>query len=511
MKRSNHLKRLSTTESWDVLVIGGGATGLGTAIDATSRGLKVLLIEKFDFGKGTSSRSTKLVHGGVRYLKNGDISLVTEALRERGLMLRNAPHLVRNMRFIIPTYNWWGSPFYGVGLKIYDLMAGKLGLGPSQMLNVEETIAEVPTINQEELTGGVIYHDGQFDDARMAISLAHTLDKMGGSLLNYFEWTSFLKKEDKIIGVEAIDTLNGEKFSIHAKIVVNATGVFAESIMKSDSPFSKLKIRPSQGVHLVLDKSFLTVENAIMVPNTSDGRVLFAVPWNDHVVVGTTDTEVSTISYEPKSTAEEIDFILENAGIYLSKKPSREDVKSVFVGLRPLISASGKSSKALSRKHLVEKSESGLINVLGGKWTTYRKMGEDAIDCAMESFPLTTEKSKTENLKIFGYDSSSSWDNPLHVYGAEQQRLKDYGSLESFSTEFMICEAQIRYGVREEMVFTLEDMLARRTRCLFLNASETIAIAPKVVEIIADELNQNEDWKSKQLTDFINLASNYKI
>ena len=511
MNRQKNLTKLAETKSWDVLVIGGGATGLGTALDAVSRGLSVLLIEKFDFGKGTSSRSTKLVHGGVRYLKNGDISLVTEALRERGLMLRNAPHLVRNMRFIIPTYDWWSNPFYGVGLKIYDLMAGKLGLGPSQMLNKEETIAQIPNVNQTELNGGVIYHDGQFDDARMAISLAHTIDAEGGCVLNYMDFTKFIKKNNQIVGIEAIDSLSNSSHTIFAKVVINATGVFAEKVMKLDNENALLKIRPSQGVHLVLDKSFLKSENAIMVPNTSDGRVLFAVPWNDHVVVGTTDTEVATVTYEPKSTAEEIDFILANAEIYMTRKPTRADVKSVFVGLRPLISATGKSSKALSRKHIVERTESGLINVLGGKWTTYRKMGEDAIDLALKHQVLTTNKSATETLKIFGYSENSSWENPLHVYGNQMDKLASFGSLHSLSNKLMICEAQIRYAVKEEMAFTLEDILARRTRCLFLDAAETIAIAPEVIRILADELNQSGEWQTQQLTEFINLASNYKL
>ncbi len=509
MNRLINSKRLAETPIWDVLVIGGGATGLGTALDAVSRGLNVLLIEKYDFGKGTSSRSTKLVHGGVRYLKNGDISLVVEALRERGLMLRNAPHLVRNMSFIIPTYDWWSTPFYGVGLKIYDLMAGKLGLGPSEMLNKEETIRQIPNVNQEQLNGGVIYHDGQFDDARMAISLAHTIDAKGGCVLNYMEWNAFLKENDTIIGVQATDVLSGETMDIKAKIVINATGVFAEELMKADNINAPLKIRPSQGVHLVLDRSFLNSENAIMVPNTSDGRVLFAVPWNDHVVVGTTDTEVSEISYEPKSTDEEINFILANAEIYMTRKPTRADVKSVYVGLRPLISATGKSSKALSRKHLVDRSESGLINVLGGKWTTYRKMGEDAIDLALKHQSLTDKKSGTEHLQIFGFDTASSWENALHVYGSEQEKLNNYGSLESLSDNVYISEAQIRYGVQEEMVFTLEDMLARRTRCLFLDAKETVRIAPKVAEILADELDKDQFWQTEQINQFNQLASNY--
>lgn len=329
--------------------------------------------------------------------------------------------------------------------------------------------------------------------------------------MNYFEFSSFIKQENQLLGVVAKDNLNDQSYQLFAQVIINATGVFAEKIMKADDENASLKIRPSQGVHLVLDKSFLKSENAIMVPNTSDGRVLFAVPWNDHVVVGTTDTEVSEISYEPKSTDEEVNFILANAEIYMTRKPTRADVKSVFVGLRPLISAAGKSSKALSRKHVVERSTSGLINVLGGKWTTYRKMGKDAIDLALKYNPLTSQKSGTEEMNVFGFLENSNWENPLHVYGTETKTLENFGTLESLSDKLFICEAQVRYGVQKEMVFTLEDMLARRTRCLFLDVSETIAIAPKVVKILAEELNQNVEWKQQQLTEFTNLALNYKL
>ncbi|MCL4140574.1 UNVERIFIED_CONTAM: hypothetical protein GTU68_067404, partial [Idotea baltica] len=397
------LAQLDRTEEWDVIVIGGGASGLGTALDAASRGFKTLILEKYDFAKGTSSRSTKLVHGGVRYLQQGDISLVLEALHERGLMLQNAPHLVRNLSFIIPNYEWWGGPFYTIGLKMYDMMAGKLGLGPSKSLSQEETIESIPTILQEGLRGGVVYHDGQFDDARMAISLALTCADHGGTVLNYMDVVGIIKdKVDLVDGVKVKDRESGRVYNLKAKAVVNATGVWADEVMQMDNPNAKDMIRPSQGVHLVLDKSFLQSERAIMIPHTSDGRVLFAVPWHNRVIVGTTDTLVDHAEAEPRALEEEIEFILKTARTYLTKAPKRSDVKSIFAGLRPLAAPQGddKSTKEISRHHKILISLSGLITITGGKWTTYRKMGEDAIDKAVILAGLPDRKSITETLAI---------------------------------------------------------------------------------------------------------------
>ncbi len=337
MNRTKNLKKLKNhKKKWDIIIIGGGASGLGAAIDAASRGYKTLLLEKYDFAKGTSSRSTKLVHGGVRYLQNGDISLVIEALKERGIMRNNAPHLVRDLSFVIPSYDWWNSPFYGLGLKIYDLMAGKLGLGPSTILDHKETIALIPNVKQEDLRGGVIYHDGQFDDARMAVSIAQTAENHGATLLNYVGVTGLEKQNDLITGLTATDTLTTTEYQLRARVMINATGVFSDQILQLDQPESPAMIRPSQGVHLVLEKKFLKGPHAIMIPQTSDGRVLFAVPWHQHVVVGTTDTPIDTATAEPIALEEEIDFILANAAAYMTQKPKRSDVKSVFAGLRPL-------------------------------------------------------------------------------------------------------------------------------------------------------------------------------
>ncbi len=478
MNRNTMLNRLKEVDVWDIIVIGGGASGLGTALDAASRGFKTLLLEQHDFAKGTSSRSTKLVHGGVRYLQQGDISLVLEALRERGLMLQNAPHLVRNLSFIIPNYEWWGGPFYTIGLKMYDMMAGKLGLGPSKSLSLEETVDSIPTLVQKGLKGGVVYHDGQFDDARMAIGLAMTCVDYGGTAINYMEVQGLQKGSDGLIdGVEVKNLENGEEYNLKAKAVINATGVWADRVMQMDDPEAKDMIRPSQGVHLVLDRSFLQSDHAIMIPHTSDGRVLFAVPWHNRVIVGTTDTLVNEASLEPKALEQEIEFILGTAGLYLTKVPTRKDVKSIFAGLRPLAAPQGddKSTKEISRGHKVIISLSGLITLTGGKWTTYRKMGEDAIDKAILLAGLPERKSITENLMIHSYSLNTSLDDPNSVYGSDlisveavAREKKEYEGL--LSEELQISKAQLVWAVREEMARNVEDFLARRTRALFLDA-----------------------------------------
>ena len=516
MNRNSHLKKVKNKKKpWDIIIIGGGASGLGAAVDAASRGYRTLLLEKNDFAKGTSSRSTKLVHGGVRYLQNGDISLVIEALKERGIMRKNAPHLVQDLSFVIPSYDWWNSPFYGIGLKIYDMMAGNLGLGPSTLLDREETINLIPNVKKKGLRGGVIYHDGQFDDARMAISLAQTAENHGASLINYCSVTSLIKDVDMITGVTARDEFSGEEFNILAKVVVNATGVFSDQIIQMDQPGSRKLIVPSQGVHIVLDKSFLNGPHAIMVPHTTDGRVLFAVPWNDYVVVGTTDTLIEQTLEEPIALEEEISFILENAGAYMTTPPTRTDVKSVFSGLRPLAAPedNGSATKEISRHHKVTVSTSGLVSILGGKWTTYRKMSEDLINTAQSVGGLPERACISHSLPIHGYDYNSDWSNPLHVYGTDIEKilkLDDAGN-DSLSNQLHLTKNQISWAVREEMAMTVEDVLARRSRALFLNAEATLALAPKVAQIIAEEAGHDQEWIDQQLKEFNAIAQNYLL
>jgi glycerol-3-phosphate dehydrogenase len=519
MNRDKMLRKLNKRqEPWDLVIIGGGATGLGTAVDAASRGYRTLLLEQHDFAKGTSSRSTKLVHGGVRYLQQGDVSLVLEALKERGLMIKNAPHLVKNQAFVIPNYEWWDGPFYRVGLKVYDLMSGKLGIGSSKGLSKKQTIEYLPTIDQKGLAGGVIYYDGQFDDARMAISLAQTAAQYKGVLLNYMKVVGLTKSDEGLVkGVEAIDQEKGEKYHSPAKVVVNATGVCADGVLRLDNPEARDMIQPSQGVHIVLDKEFLPNRYAIMVPQTSDGRVLFAVPWHNKLVVGTTDTQVEKASLEPQALEKEVDFILETARQYLVKDPSRSDVKSVFAGLRPLAKPEndGKSTKEISRHHKVLISLSGLITVIGGKWTTYRKMAQDTVDNAVLIGALPERKCITQNLPIYGYDVTVDiTSDPMAIYGTEKIDVLELGESNPdwagwLSEPLQIRKSQVAWAVKKEMARTVEDFLARRTRALFLDARESRRIAPEVAGIMAGLLEKDAAWIDQQLKDFEETSASY--
>lgn len=490
MNRNQMIQQLESTLEWDVCIIGGGATGLGTALDAASRGFKTILFEQHDFAKGTSSRSTKLVHGGVRYLQQGNIKLVMEALKERGLLMKNAPHLVHNQKFVIPNYQWWEKPFYGIGLKIYDKMAGKLGLGPSQFLSKEEIVALAPTLDPQDLKGGVLYHDGQFDDARLAISIAQTAAEQGAAMLNYFPVSGLLKMQKKIIGVWVKDFFTGKEYEVKSKVVINATGVFTDAIMKMDNPTHENIISPSQGIHLIVDKEFLPGDTAIMIPRTDDGRVLFAVPWHDKIVLGTTDTLVDSITDEPIPQEEEIEFILKHIGRYLTRDPQRSDIRSMFAGLRPLVKDKGKKTAAISRDHLITVGESGLITITGGKWTTYRKMAEDVVDIAMKNFALADKPCVTKELKLYGHD-------------------KPVGSAEIISLHNDELKAVVKKSVQEEMCMTVEDFLSRRTRQLLLNANEAIKAAPLVAELMAEEMNKDEFWIKEQINEFTLLANQY--
>lgn len=504
--------------SCDILVIGGGATGLGIAVDAASRGYRTVLLEQHDFAKGTSSRSTKLVHGGVRYLAQGNVGLVIDALRERGRMRHNAPHLVKDMRFIIGNYKWWEQSFYAVGLTLYDILAGKMGMGRSKPMSAKNVMEEIPGLSRKGLMGGVVYHDGQFDDARMAITLAQTAMDHGGICLNYMKVIGIDKNsEGKVCGVIAVDQLNNKQFNIQSKVVVNATGVFVDEISNMDSPDSRNTVRPSQGVHLVVDSKFLGGKSALMIPKTSDGRVLFGVPWHDKVVLGTTDTPLNQPELEPKPMEEEVDFILDQAGLYLTSKPKRSDVLSVFAGLRPLAALKnsvGQKTKEISRSHKIYKAESGLITIIGGKWTTYRQMAEEVINYSIEVAGLKYKGCITTDMKLHGYSSSvdmSTWD---YVYGRDYERIselfsQDNGNKEKLHENYTYHKAHIIWAVREEMAHTLEDVLARRLRILFLDARAAMEMAPKVAKIMAREMNFSEDWQRKQLHDFNILAQNY--
>src|SRR5438270_3356877 len=410
---------------WDIVVIGGGATGVGVAVDAASRGFGVLLLERMDFGTATSSRSTKLVHGGVRYLEQGNVPLVMSALKERGLMRQNAPHLVHDLAFVVPNYSWWEAPFYGIGLKLYDLLAGKYGFGASKLLSKEETLERLPALEPEELRGGVVYYDGQFDDSRLLIHLAMTAADHGGTIVNYCPAMGLLRDEEGYVnGVTARDVETGEKFDLRARIVVNATGVFTDSIRRMADAEAEPLVVTSQGIHLVFDRSFLKSDTALMVPRTSDGRVLFVIPWHGHAVAGTTDTPLDAPCLEPRPLEEEIEFILETAGRYLSRPPTRADVLSVYVGLRPLVKGDGKTS-ALSRDHIIHVDASGLLTITGGKWTTYRHMAEDCVDHCITLGRLRDAPCVTKHLNIHGFHGQAKIFGPLSFYGADAPAIQD--------------------------------------------------------------------------------------
>ena len=515
-QRDEAIARLANaTEPFDILIIGGGATGLGTAVDAASRGLRVALIEAHDFAKGSSSRSTKLVHGGVRYLRQGNVSLVFEALRERGLLLANAPHLVHNMAFVIPNYSWWEGPFYGIGMKVYDRLAGKLGFGPSRALSKAETVALVPTVAQQNLSGGVLYHDGQFDDSRLAINLAQTAAEHGATVANYVKAVGLIKENGVVAGVEAEDIEDGCQFTIRAKCVVNATGVWVDSIRRHDEADASPLVAASQGIHIVLPKEFLPGDAAIMIPKTADGRVLFAVPWHDHVVVGTTDTSVSTSSIEPRALPEELDFVMTHAAKYLSKAPAPEDVRSVFAGLRPLVKqGEGANTAALSRDHTILVSASKLLTVTGGKWTTYRKMGQDVVDQAEIIGGLEARSSTTQQLHIHGWTQQPTEEPNLRVYGADAAALRDIIKTEpDFAAQLHPAlpyqAGEVVWQARHEMARTVEDVLARRTRMLLLHARAAMESAPAVAAIMARELGRDAAWENEQVRDFREMAKGY--
>jgi glycerol-3-phosphate dehydrogenase len=501
---------------WDIIVIGGGATGLGVALDAASRGYSILLLEQSDFAKATSSRSTKLVHGGVRYMAQGDLFLVMEALHERGLMLKNAPHITFNQEFVIPVYTFWDVFMYTAGLKFYDLLAGRLSMGKSYFINKEKTLSRLPLLKSQGLKGGVVYHDGQFDDARMALCLAESCIDKGGTVLNYFKVTGLLKDErEKINGVKASDIGSGEEFDFKANLVINATGIFADEIARMDNQSSKPTIRPSQGVHIVLDKSFLQSDSAIMIPKTDDGRVLFAIPWYNEVVIGTTDTPLDIISLEPVALEKEINFILQTAEKYLVKPPQREDVLCIFAGLRPLAANPDKpaATKEVSRRHKITLSPSGLLTIIGGKWTTYRRMAEETIDTAIKAGFLGKAKCITANLKL----SSLNTDNPserLHIYGDHAEEIKTMisenpESGKPLDPKLPYTRAEILWICRNEMPLRVEDVLARRTRSLFLNALASAGIASEVAGLMAKEFGFDQNWQKEQVESYYELVKNY--
>jgi glycerol-3-phosphate dehydrogenase len=523
MNRNLALQQLARGEIWDVAIIGGGATGLGLAVDAASRGYRTILLEAADFCHGTSSRSTKLVHGGVRYLEQGDIPLVLEALRERGRLHQNAPHLVRHLSFIVPRYQWWEGPFFGLGLKLYDALAGKLNLAPSRLVSREETLARIPNIEPQHLLGGVEYFDGQFDDARLGLTLARTAFQHGATLLNYFRVTRLIKSRGPhpmIEGLEATDRETGQSHSLRARVVLNATGVFSDTIRRLDDVSAPSCVQPSQGVHLVLPRSFLAGDSAIMVPHTDDGRVLFVIPWHDKVLVGTTDIARDTPDQEPQATDEEIEFILRNAARYLAVPPTRADVLSVFAGQRPLVrppTRDGQATKKISRNHEILISDAGLLTLVGGKWTTYRKMAEDALERAIVLGNLPEVPCRTADLPLHGATTSLPADTPdwKKVYGSARHELEKWLALdpswgEPLHPALPYPRATVAQAVEHEMARTVEDVLSRRTRALLLDARAAEQAAPLTARLLAELLKRSDAWAREQVKSFQGLARQYR-
>ena len=520
MEREDFLKDLKdSNRQWDFIIIGGGATGLGIAVDSVTRGYSTLLLEQSDFAKATSARSTKLVHGGVRYLQKGDVALVREALRERGYLRRNAPHLVKNQRFIIGNYKWWEKPFYTIGLTFYDLLSGSMSLGRSLPMSRSKVIKSIPQIVRQGLKGGVVYHDGQFDDSRLAINLMQTAVEKGAAVINYTKVTQLLKNSGgKVSGVVASDELSGTSFTAMGNCIINATGIFVDNIIRMDNPAERPLVRPSQGVHLVVDKSFLGGDDAIMIPKTSDGRVMFGVPWHNRVILGTTDVPVKEFVLEPKALDEEVDFILETAGRYLEKKPQRSDVLCVFAGLRPLAApkheSDGAKTKEISRSHKLVVSQSGLVTITGGKWTTYRKMAEDTVNAGIRARKLPGRECQTRHLKIHGYKENPDTGDRMYIYGSDLEEIQamqrqNPAWAERLNGDSDFTAGEVIWAVRKEMARTVDDVLARRVRVLYLDARKSIAIAPKVAEIMAAELGRDRNWVRRQVEEYTEMANGY--
>lgn len=514
--RTELLQKLEDhSRPWDIIVIGGGATGLGCAVDSASRGYRTLLLEQGDFAAGTSSRSTKLIHGGVRYLQQGNLALVREALRERHFLLMNAPHLVHDVPFVIPLYSWWERPFYGIGMALYDLLSGAHGLKHSRHLSLEETIDLIPTVQRKDLRGGIVYHDGQFDDARLAVCLARTLADLGGTPLNYMNVSALKAAPGQLTAVSAVERESGREYMLNCRAVINATGVWCDQVRRMDEPSCSALITPSQGVHLVLDRSFLPGQSAVMVPHTDDGRVFFAIPWHGRVIVGTTDTPLGTITQEPVPLTDEIDFLLDHTGRFLHRQPLRSDILSCFAGLRPLVTGKkGLNTSQMTREYLLSVSASGLVTVTGGKWTTYRCMAVAAVDAAAGQGGLDSRPSATRSLRLHGWEPPSFSSEVPYGYGSDRGALKRLMEEQPIWKEHLhprlpYTAAEIVWAVRFEWARNIEDVLARRTRALFLDAGASREIAPRVAALMATELGRDQAWQSRQLERFYSVSAQY--
>ena len=521
MTREQILKSLQAGETFDLVIIGGGATGCGIAVDAASRGLKVALLEKNDIAEGTSSRSTKLVHGGVRYLEKAvkrldkaQYDLVKEGLHERGVLLKNAPHLSHPIAFVTPLYRWIDVPQVFAGLKLYDILSGKWNIGHSKFLSRKEILKRFPSVKAKGLKAGVLYYDGQFNDARMAVALSMTAEKHGAVIGNHIEVTSLNKTNDKISSVSVKDKISGEEWQIKAKGTINATGPFGDNLRKMDDPNVEPIISASSGVHLVLDKRFAPPENGLMIPKTEDGRVLFVLPWQGHALIGTTD-DPAEITEHPKTTEEEIDYLLRHVSLYFDIKVTRNDIKSCWSGLRPLVAdPKAADTSNLVRDHVISLSPGGLLTIVGGKWTSYRRMAEDTVNQAIKAFELSSaQPCQTNHTAVVGGENfDKQGDKTLvknyqlatdiaqnlnEAYGDRAAMVADiakqgYGGRLAKGHPYI--EAEVIYATVHEYAIRAIDVLTRRLPLSLIDKSAAAAAAPRVIELMAEKLG----WDSER-------------
>ncbi len=503
-------------KKYDVIIIGGGATGAGVAVESITRKYKTILFEEYDFGSGTSSKSTKLVHGGLRYLANLDFHLIYEGLTERHYFIKNAPHLAHEQSYLVPFYTWREKLAYLIAINSYQFLSGCKKIGKIRLLSKQEIINQVPNIKQKNLIGGAIYYDGQFDDTRMLISLIKTFEQKGGHAYNYHKVVDIIKDNNRAIGVKVFNKLTNQEQIYHAKVIINATGAFSDAILNLDNPQIKHNnIIATQGTHLVFEHQLFPSQHAVVIPKTPDGRIIFILPWQGVSLVGTTDIKLDKPVIEPTATNDEVNFILETLNQYTNKIITHKDIKSIFTGIRPLVkTANAKNNAKISRKHKILYSDSGIITILGGKWTIYRKMGEDAINFAIKHNLLLPSRSVTKNTMLVDA-THDKLDYPLSVYGTESIKIitiqTEINNFDLIHPALPYYIAEVIYQVRYEKAITIEDVLARRTRALYLNAQAAIESSRLVAEIMAKELKMNQQWIDNQVNSFYQYAKHYTL
>ncbi|CAG0882210.1 unnamed protein product [Darwinula stevensoni] len=537
--REELLQKLKT-EEFDVLVVGGGCTGCGVALDAVSRGLKTALVEREDYSSGTSSRSTKLIHGGVRYLQKAILGfdreqykIVQEALHERANLLAIAPHLSFPLPIMLPIYKWWQVPYFYAGIKLYDIVSGSKLLKSSYYLSKKKALELFPVLKKDALVGALVYYDGSHNDSRMNLTIALTAIRLGAVASNYVTVEGVLKAmaedgKEYVSGAKVKDELTGETWEVKAKCVINATGPFCDSLRKMDDPTAKSIVQPSMGIHVVLPNYYSPEQMGLLDPSTTDGRVIFFLPWQRHTIAGTTDSPCS-LTYHPAPTENDIQFILNEIRNYLNAdiEVRRGDVLSAWSGIRPLVFNPAKSdTQSIARNHIVHVSDSGLVTIAGGKWTTYRKMAKDTMDVAVKAFALNSKNdSLTDGLLL---DGAHSWsptmfirlvqdigmetDVAIHLANTYGDQAFQVAKLSKFTgkrwpimgrkihEDFPYIEGEVQYAIRE-YARTVTDIIARRLRFAFLNVQAAEEALPLVADIMAEELKWDEKEKSKQIAE----------